>query len=170
MGAWVWIVVAVAALAAVAIPWLRRRQQRDPGLPKPIPPVKIVAVEPDVKAEVRRARRSLHIRPLGDLARIRYRTQWTKVQRRFADVPEAAVVDADELITEVLHECGYPVEDFDGRDELVSLDHSDVVHNYRTAHRICLKTRKGETGTTEELDTAAQSYAALFETLVVAGR
>ena len=170
MGAWVWLVVAVAAAAAVAIPWLRRRQQRDPGLPRPIPPVQVVAVEPDVRAEVRRARRSLHIRPLGDLARIRYRTQWTKVQRRFADVPEAAVVDADELITEVLHECGYPVEDFDGRDELVSLEHSDVVHNYRTAHRICLKTRKGETGTTQELDTAAQSYAALFETLVVAGR
>ena len=170
MGAWVWIVVAVAAIAAVTIPWLRRRRQREPGLPKPIPPVTIVAVQPDVEAEVRRARRSVHIRPLGDLARIRYRTQWTKVQRRFADVPEAAVVDADELITEVLHECGYPVEDFDRRDELVPIEHSDVVHNYRTAHRICLKARKGETGSTEELDTAAQSYAALFETLVVARR
>ena len=168
MGAWVWIVVAVAVLAAVTVPWWRHRRQRDPGLPKPIPPVTVVPVAPEPVAPPRRP--PLHIRPLGDLARQHYRTQWTRVQRRFADVPEVAVVDADELITEVLYECGYPVHDLDGHDELAAIEHSDVVHNYRTAHRICLKARKGETETTEELDTAAQSYAALFETLVVAGR
>jgi hypothetical protein len=169
MGAWVWIVIGVAVLAAVAIPAVRRwGQQRDPGVPKPIPPVDIVQVpsEEDDPTENGRAPDELHIRPLGTLARVRYTTQWSHLEQRFADVPEAAVADADELITEVLQECGFPVDDFDAKADLVSIEHPDVVHNYRTAHWICIKTLDGQGGSAEELETAARSYRALFDELV----
>jgi hypothetical protein len=168
MGAWPWIVIAAAVLAAAAIPTLLARRHRHPGVPIAIPPVQVITAPRRADADSRSA--DLHIRALGALARVRYRVQWSKLQRRLAEVPEAAVVDADELITEVLHECGYPVEDFDAHAHLVSLEHPDVVHNYRTAHWICVKAIDGEGGSPEELRTAARSYGALFEELVGTAR
>jgi hypothetical protein len=170
MGVWVWIVIAVAVLAAVAIPAVRRwRQRQVPGVPKPIPPVEVVEVPSDDPPDGDGTSDDLHIRPLGTLARVRYTTQWSVLQPRFDDVPEAAVADADELITEVLHECGYPVDDFDAKADRVSIEHPSVVHNYRTAHWICVKTLDGQGGSAEELQTAARSYRALFEELVGTG-
>lgn len=169
MGVWAWIVIAAAVLCAAAIPALMARRHRHrPGVPIAIPPVQVITAPRPAEADRRSAKP--HIRALGALARVRYRAQWSNVERRLAEVPEVAVVDADELITEVMHECGYPVEDFDAHADVVSLEHPDVVHNYRTAHWICVKTIDGKGGSAEELQTAARSYGALFETLVGTAR
>ena len=58
------------------------------------------------------------------------------------------------------------VDDFETRSELVSVDHPDVVENYRTAHGIAVRTVDGRT-TTEDLRQAVVSYRALFEEMLI---
>ena len=48
----------------------------------------------------------------------------------------------------------------------MSVDHPDVVENYRTAHGIAVKTVEGRTST-EDLRQAVISYRALFEEMLV---
>jgi hypothetical protein len=108
----------------------------------------------------------LDLRPLSDTSRQRYTQQWQEMQSGFVDRPQVAVADADRLITDLMRERGYPVDDFDTRSELVSVDHPDVVENYRTAHGIAVKTVEGRTST-EDLRQAVISYRALFEEMLV---
>jgi hypothetical protein len=108
----------------------------------------------------------LDLRPLSDAARQRYTQQWQEMQSGFVDRPQVAVADADRLITDLMRERGYPVDDFDTRSELVSVDHPDVVENYRTAHSIAVRTVEGRTST-EDLRQAVISYRALFEEMLV---
>jgi len=108
----------------------------------------------------------LDLRPLSDAARQRYTQQWQEMQSGFVDRPQVAVADADRLITDLMRERGYPVDDFDTRSELVSVDHPDVVENYRTAHGIAVRTVEGR-ASTEDLRQAVISYRALFEEMLV---
>ena len=108
----------------------------------------------------------LDLRPLSDASRQRYTQQWQEMQSGFVDRPQVAVADADRLITDLMRERGYPVDDFDTRSELVSVDHPDVVENYRTAHGIAKRNVEGQTST-EDLRQAVISYRALFEEMLV---
>lgn len=60
---------------------------------------------------------------------------------------------------------GYPVSDFEQRAADMSVDHPEVLENYRTAHEIALKQTKGQ-ASTEELRQAMVHYRTLFEELV----
>jgi hypothetical protein len=60
---------------------------------------------------------------------------------------------------------GYPVEDFEQRAADVSVDHPDVVENYRKAHRLAAANADGS-GSTEDLRQAMRHYRLLFEELV----
>jgi hypothetical protein len=63
---------------------------------------------------------------------------------------------------------GYPVQDFDRRAADVSVDHPDVVENYRSAHSIALKEAREDTdANTEALRKAMVYYRSLFEELLV---
>ena len=84
------------------------------------------------------------------------------------DRPQVAVADADSLVTDVMRERGYPIDDFDAKSRLVSVDHPDVVENYRRGHSIYIKTVEGK-ASTEDLRQAVISYRALFEDLVREG-
>ena len=66
-----------------------------------------------------------------------------------------------------MRERGYPVEDFDQRAADLSVDHPDVVENYRHGHELARRTVRGE-GDTESLRQALVHYRALFEELLVA--
>ena len=107
----------------------------------------------------------LELRPLSEASRQRYTQQWSEMQSGFVDRPQVAVADADRLITDLMRERGYPVDDFDTRSELVSVDHPDVVENYRTAHGIAARNVEGRTST-EDLRQAVISYRALFEEML----
>ena len=75
---------------------------------------------------------------------------------------------ADELIQQVMATRGYPVEDFDRRAADVSVEHPDVVENYRSAHSIALKeTRQDTDADTEALRKAMVYYRSLFDELLV---
>jgi hypothetical protein len=59
------------------------------------------------------------------------------------------------------------MSDFDQRAADISVDHSRVVENYRSAHEIALRVGK-DAATTEDLRTAMIHYRSLFEELVQA--
>ena len=90
---------------------------------------------------------------------------WTATQARFVDDPGGAVTDADRLVADVMRTRGYPVGDFDQRAADVSVDHPQVVANYRAAHEIAIRHSRAE-ATTEELRQAMVHYRALFSDLL----
>ncbi len=81
--------------------------------------------------ERRERRRRFEIRPLNAVARDRYAERWRATQAQFVDQPASALKDADALLSEVMRERGYPVEDFEQQASDVSVDHPTVVEHYR---------------------------------------
>ena len=60
---------------------------------------------------------------------------------------------------------GYPVDDFDQRAADISVDHPQIVENYRTAHGIHLSQEHGDVNTEQQRE-AFVHYRALFEKLL----
>ena len=175
MDAWIWIVIAVAVvlvLVVVVMAMSRKRRRAhlqgrfgseygrtvdDAGNRR--------AAERDLR-EREAKHDELELRPLSEASRQRYTQQWTEMQSAFVDRPQVAVAEADRLITDLMRERGYPVDDFETRSQLVSVDHPDVVQNYRTAHTIAARNIEGRTST-EDLRQAVISYRALFEEMLL---
>jgi hypothetical protein len=170
----VWIVIAVAAVVIVLIvlmSWLRARRRhtlRDRFGPEYDRALETHdrrrGAERDL-AERAKQRDELDIRPLSAAARERFAGRWSDVQASFVDQPRTAVGQADELVRQVMHERGYPVDDFGGRADLVSVDYPQIVDNYREAHDIAERNRRGD-GSTEELRRAVVLYRSLFDQLL----
>jgi hypothetical protein len=168
MPGWAWVLVAVAVIIVVAlVVWQALRARRTRTLQGRFGPEYDRTVdradgrreaEADLAARAKR-RDELDIRPLPTASRDRYVEEWQHVQARFVDDPRGAVQEADTLIQSVLRERGYPVDDFDQRAADLSVDHPQVVENYRNGHRL-------STGDTEEQRQAMVHYRALFDELV----
>jgi hypothetical protein len=110
-------------------------------------------------------RDKLDIVPLTQSALSDFTTRWNQVQTAFVDNPATAVGVADRLVTEVMRERGYPVDNFDQRAADISVDHPQIVDNYRAAHGIHLSQQHGEVSTEEQRE-AFVHYRALFEKLL----
>ena len=106
----------------------------------------------------------LTIQPLSESDRQAFGDRWTKVQSDFVDDPGRALKTGDTLIGEVMTARGYPVDDFEQRAGVVSVDHPLVVQNYRAGHEVADRHKRGE-ATTEELRQAMIHYRELFEEL-----
>ncbi len=174
MPTWAWILIAAAAVAVIAlVAWAIARRRRSKQLRGHFGPEyerTIGAADNKRAAEAELAarkerREQLEIRPLSSAARERYTNQWQTVQAQFVDSPSAAVTSADELIQSVMAERGYPVDDFETRAADISVDHPQVVENYRQGHRLA-EANSDSHGSTEDLRQAMRHYRALFEELV----
>ncbi|MHA7650027.1 hypothetical protein ACX9NE_09820 [Mycobacterium sp. ML4] len=110
-------------------------------------------------------RNKLDVVPLTPAALSDFTTRWNQVQTAFVDNPSTAVGVADRLVTEVMRERGYPVDDFDQRAADISVDHPQVVDNYRAAHAVHLSQQRGEVSTEQQRE-AFVHYRALFEKLL----
>jgi hypothetical protein len=85
-----------------------------------------------------RNRHNLNIVGLSPSALSEFTARWQEVQTRFVDNPTAAVGVADRLVTEVMRERGYPVDDFDQRAADISVDHPEVrLRNANHQRRKC---------------------------------
>jgi hypothetical protein len=177
MPAWSWIVIAVAVVIVVALAMLVarsvRRRKRTERLKNHFGPEYDRAVgesgdqgtaEKELVARERK-RQKLDIVVLTPESRAKYAEHWRAVQTAFVDNPSTAVGDADRLVTQVLRERGYPVDDFDQRAADISVDHPNVVEHYRAAHIIHLAQEKGDIGTEAQRE-AFVHYRALFEKLL----
>ncbi len=103
--------------------------------------------------------------PLTPEDRSRFSTAWRDVEAAFVSNPAGAVARADELLTNVMAVRGYPMADFEQRAADLSVDHAEVVTNYRAGHDIAVRRSQGP-GETEALRQAMIHYRALFEDLV----
>jgi len=108
---------------------------------------------------------SFHIRALAPADHARFLESWRKVQGRFVDSPGGAVTEADQLLGDVMSMRGYPVSDFEQRAADISVDHPQVMENYRAGHGIAVRQTLGQ-ASTEELRQAMIHYRTLFEELV----
>ena len=174
MDTWVWIVIAVVvALVVLGAILAGLRTRRSKGLQERFGTEydRVAADAPTKRAaeaelrEREQRREQFDITPLSVERREAYRAQWLSIQANFVDDPAASVAKADSLIQNVMRERGYPVDDFDTRAGDLSLDHPDVVENYRAGHGIAVAHDRGNAGT-EELRRAVQHYRALFQELV----
>jgi hypothetical protein len=174
MPTWAWVIIVVAALVLVAmVVWraLAAKETRmlqgrfGPEYDRTLESAESKRdAEADLKARAEH-RDELDIRPLAPGARDRYLAEWQRVQARFVDDPEGAVRESDMLIQQVMSDRGYPMDDFDQRAADVSVDHPDVVENYREGHRLTRTAAIGD-GTTEDLRQAMVHYRALFDELL----
>ena len=167
----VWVLIAIILIGAIV--WITLSRVRSQRLRQRFGPEyeRTVRTEGNVrKAEAEleaRAKRvaKLQIRPLTSNDAQRFDAAWRAVQARFVDDPRGAVTEADRLVGEVMAARGYPVGDFEQRVADVSVDHADVVMNYRAAREIALQHAEGK-ATTEDLRQAMVHYRALFRDLL----
>lgn len=123
--------------------------------------------EADLAARERH-RGGYQVRNLEPVVRERYRERWLAIQTAFVDEPDAAIRDADGLVTDILAERGYPTTD---RAQLIgdlSVDlapqHSDTLERFRAAHEAYERNERRE-ATTEDLRRGMQQYRGLMEEL-----
>src|SRR6185295_19857191 len=108
----------------------------------------------------------LRLRPLAAEDQERFLKEWQSIQARFVDDPKAAVTDADRLVHRVMRARGYPTGDFEQEAADVSVDHPEVVSNYRAAHEIAIRAREDQATTTETLRQGLVYYRLLFDDLL----
>jgi FtsZ-interacting cell division protein ZipA len=173
MASWLWIVIIVVLVAIAVAAVMAARRRRTMALRQRF------GTEYDrtldardgqraAEADLRdreRERDRLDIKPLSEGSRTRYAGEWREAQQSFVDQPEAATAAAYDLVNRVMAERGYPMRDFDARADLVSVDHPDVVENYRVAHGIHERAQHQQ-ASTEDLREAMIRYRSLFEELL----
>ncbi|MEV4508770.1 hypothetical protein AB0K00_07405 [Dactylosporangium sp. NPDC049525] len=122
------------------------------------------AVERELRERERR-HAELELRDLAPEARTRYTAAWEEIQARFLDDPNAAVRDADALVSELIAERGYPTGEYEEQVAHLSVEHARTLGHYRDAHEISLLSDRGE-ATTEQLRQAVVHYRTLFSELL----
>ena len=168
-----WIILAIVVLVIVGVAlWAMRRRQtaqlKDRFGPEYDRTVAESGGEREARADLRareQRREQLDIQPLSPERREQYGTAWREVQATFVDGPSRAVREADLLVVRVMQDRGYPMEEFEQRAADVSVDHPEVVENYRAAHAISMKNEQ-RTASTEDLRQAMVHYRALFQDLL----
>jgi len=180
---WMAVIVVVAVVAVLAIGammyWAaqqKRERERSRELRRSFGPEYERAVrdsgsrkQAESELALRRQRvEALNIKPLSREDCDRFSESWMSTQAQFVDDPAGAVRDADRLVTEVMQTRGYPVGEFEQRAADISVDHADVVENYRRAHTIAQAQERGE-ASTEDLRQAMVCYRELFNDLLETG-
>ena len=169
-----WVLIAVLVLVVVGIvAWSVTRSRRSARLREHFGPeyertVGELGEQRSAEAELvarEKNRKKLDIVELSPQARDEHAATWQKVQAEFVDAPSDAVGRAERLVTRVMRERGYPIDDFDQRASDISVDHPDIVENYRSAHSIYRSQQDGQIET-EAARQAFVHYRALFDRLL----
>jgi hypothetical protein len=170
----IWVLVGVVVVLLVVVAALVARQQRSRRLREGFGAEyhRVVEQRGDQRAgeqellERRQRVDKFEIRALEPPVREEYMERWRAAQRRFVDEPAPAVSEAHALVQQVMHDRGYPVDlDFEQRAADISVEHPEVVENYRAAHAISVRADRGE-ASTEQLRQSMVHYRALFDELL----
>lgn len=174
MATWIWIlivivVVVVLGLAATVVARQRRtaslRQRFGPEYDRTVQAAQDRRAAEAELANRQAQRAQLDIKPLPADARIRFADEWRSVQELFVDQPASAVTAADGLVYRVMEARGYPMGNFAAQADLISVDHPDLVENYRAAHGIHERAQTQQIST-EDLREALLRYRSLFDELL----
>jgi hypothetical protein len=162
------VVLAVAVGAALTVRARRRRELQERFGPEYDRAVKVAGNPKEGEARLRERadrRAQLEIRPLSAAQRDRYEQDWRQVQAEFVDAPTTSLNRADALVTDVMVDRGYPMDDFNAQADLISVDHPQVVEHYRRAHGTFVAGQSASVST-EDMRQAFVSYRSLFSELV----
>jgi hypothetical protein len=108
---------------------------------------------------------SLRLRSLEPVEQEQFSRQWQDAQALFVDNPAAAVAQADTLVQVVMGRRGYPAEPFEQRTADLSVEHSELLDDYREAHDIASRLSLGRTST-EDMRRAMVLYGSVFGSLL----
>jgi hypothetical protein len=168
------ILAGVAILALLAIgAWLVYQKRQSQRLQQRFGPEYARAIddlgsrkkaESELKAREVRVEH-LTLVPLLASEAVRLGQAWKALQGRFVDNPKGVLVEADQLVRELMLKRGYPMADFARRAADISVDHPTVVEHYRAAQATALRDQRGEADT-EELRKGVVHYRALFQELL----
>ncbi|MFJ4653663.1 hypothetical protein ACIP5Y_20550 [Nocardia sp. NPDC088792] len=165
------VVVVVVVLAGIGLalrPRLRSRRLREKFGPEYDRTVQQAPNRRDAERELterEKRHQQLELHDLSEDERQRYGTQWAMTQERFVDDPAAALSSADQLVTRVMSERGYPTDSYDQQLADLSVEHAQPLARYRTAHEIAGRAGHGEVST-EDMRSALVNYRALFVDLL----
>lgn len=167
------VVIVIAVLVVLGVAVMLTRKREGERLKQRFGPeydrqVEEAGSETRAQAELlKREKRvgKLDIRPLAPEQREAFAADWQQVQARFVDDPERSIALADALLAEVMKARGYPVKDFEQRAADISVEHPELVANYRAAHQIAERRAEGRADT-EDLRSALLGYRNLFEELL----
>jgi FtsZ-interacting cell division protein ZipA len=162
------VILVVIAAIVVGLQAARRRKLQKTFGPEYDRVVADTGSRTDAEKELRERERrhaELEIKPLTAESQRRYAAEWEEVQIQFVDSPEQAVTRADELVTQLIAERGYPSGGYDDQLANLSVDHARTLSHYRDAHAISERSKSGEAGT-EDLRLALVHYRALFADLL----
>lgn len=167
------VLILILAVLVLGGLWMWMRRSRSDALKDRFGPEygrTVERVGDERKAETLLAERekrvsAYSIKPLEPQMRDHFIATWRDVQTQFVDDPNYAVTRADDLLGEVMRARGYPMTDFADRAEDLSVDHPEVVENYRRGHEIAVRHSRGE-ASTEDLRRAMIHYRTLFDDLV----
>lgn len=170
-----WVILAVVVVVAVIGlgAWLAYRKRQSHGLQVRFGKEYGRAVdqlgsrskaESELKDREKRVA-NLDIVLLAPAEAARFSQAWNVLQGRFVDNPKGVVVEADQLVRELMLKRGYPMGDFEHRAADISVAYPTVVEHYRAAQAIAVRDGRGEADT-EELRRAVVHYRALFDELL----
>jgi hypothetical protein len=172
MSTLIWVLLAVGVVLLLLVAYWMVRRQRSSRLRQEFGPEYDRTVDREGRqsgeSELRERaerRQRFEIRELSPDARARYAESWRLVQERFVDHPVQSIRDADQLVQQVMEDRGYPTEDFEQRAADLSVDHPQVVEDYRAAHGTAQASDRGD-ATTEDLRQAMIRYRGLFGALL----
>jgi hypothetical protein len=166
-------VLIAAVIAVIAWSYTQKKRKRSQRLQQRFGPEYVRTVnelgdrnkaEAELEAREKRVER-FNITPLSPADAARFGQAWNALQNRFVDDPKAAVVQADQLVYELMAKRGYPMGDFERRAADISVEHPDVIANYRAARAIASRDERGQ-ASTEELRKAVVHYRVLFQELL----
>ena len=166
------LLVAVAVLTSIMLS--RQARRRSAELRQRFGPEYDRAVEQygaradRVLAARERRVNKISVRDLSDAERGRFQSAFTGIQALFVDDPRSAVVQANELIKEVMRARGYSDDGFDQRVAESAVDHPDVVQHYRAARALAVPGRAELS--TEDLRQAVVHYRVIFSDLLQPAR
>jgi ribosomal protein L13E len=169
----VWIIVVIVVLLVIAgiiygVQASRRKQLQNTFGPEYDRVVSDTGSRSDGEKELREREKrhaELELKPLSAESKATYSTAWEEVQIDFVDNPEQAVTTADDLVTRLITERGYPTAEYDDQLANLSVDHARTLGHYRDAHTISERSKNGE-ASTEDLRQALVHYRALFSDLL----
>ncbi len=169
-----YIIIAVLAVALVLVVafalWRSRRSRRlrDQFGPEYDRTLEDAGKRSAAERELERRRHrveKLSLRDLDPEERRDFGRRWRGLQVDFVDRPAEAVEAADKLISAVMVARGYPGGNFDQRVADASVEHAQLVPDYRLARQIAERSRRGE-ASTEELRQAVVCYRNLFQEML----
>lgn len=169
MELWMWIVIAVVvAVIALVVWWVlsrRKRQLKKQFGPEYERTLKRLDTRDAAHDELERRlerHENYQLRSLSDAERATYVARWRELQRVFTKQPATGLLDADDVVTALLADVGYPTESFDQQAADLSVDHADAIEDYREARAVVRDVRGGRAGT-EEIRVALLRYRNVFE-------